>query len=169
MIDWRGWAKRKRAAQESEAVTRWRAALAAVPPDGDLTPFLASDAPEEVRQEALQRLWATGTFGQPDELDSDFIDVTKDPLLSEDEAKALVQWQNVTSCLYREEQQSQDLGDTRAASPDEEVVAQAPVEAEAQKLTGDVAQAEFRSQSIEIEEKSVQFVPSYNFENTKTD
>ncbi|WP_217125366.1 DUF3306 domain-containing protein [Hydrogenophilus thiooxidans] len=162
MIDWRGWAQRKRLTHESEAVARWRATLAALPPDGDLTPFLASEVPEAVRQEALQRLWATGAFGQPDGLDSDFIDVTKDPLLSEDEARALVQWQNVTSGLHREEEQSHDGGDTRSASPDDEEMAPLPVETEAQKLNGD--EAKDRSQPIE---ETARFVSPYLFVNTK--
>ncbi|GAB6049987.1 hypothetical protein JCM16106_08310 [Hydrogenophilus islandicus] len=99
MIDWGRWSRLKRENQEGEAIARWRAALAALPPDGDLTPFLAPDVPEVVRQEALQRLWRSGQFGAPDQLDSEFVDAASHPVLSEAEAKSLVQWQAVTAPL----------------------------------------------------------------------
>lgn len=165
MIDWRGWAKRKREAQEGEAVARWRRALAAVPPGGDLTPFLAPDVPEVVRQEALQRLWTTGAFGQPDELDSDFIDVTTDPVLNEDEVRGLVQWQNITSCLQREEQQDQVAGEEPGTSPDG-VMVSVSLGTDAQKLNSVGAHAAC-AQTIETEKENARLVSSYIFVKTK--
>jgi len=94
MFDWRSWSERKARAREAEKLANWQRALAALPPDGDLTSFFAPEVPEEVRQEALQRLWSRG-FGTPDGLDSEFVDAASHPLLTEAEARSLVQWQQV--------------------------------------------------------------------------
>ncbi len=94
MFDWRSWSERKARAREAEKLAHWQQALAALPPDGDLTPFFAPEVPEAVRQQAMQRLWSRG-FGVPDGLDSEFVDAASHPLLSEAQARSLAHWQQV--------------------------------------------------------------------------
>ncbi len=116
------WARRKSTVQAGlDDEAPWRQRWAELPPDGDVTPFLAPEVPEDIRQAAMRRLFATGQFGVPDGLDSEYVDVNAQPTLSPEEVLSLAQWQSVTAPLRAPEEASPAEG--VAMPPQEEAAA----------------------------------------------